>query len=39
MKRLFLLALMLLAISQGVFARESKQHQDEPTFPFTKEIR
>ncbi len=39
MKRLFLLGLMLLAISQAALATDAKQHQDEPTFPFTKEIR
>ena len=39
MKRLFIFGLMLLAMSQGVLATESKEHHDEPSHPLTKEIK
>ncbi len=39
MKRLFIFGLMLLAMSQAAFATESKAHHEEPTHPFTKEIK
>lgn len=39
MKRLFTVGLMLLAMTQGVLATESKEHHEEPTQGFTREIK
>ncbi len=39
MKRLAILAFMLLVVSQGVMAKESKGHREKSKSPFIREIK
>lgn len=39
MKRIFVFALLVMAISQGVMAKETNRHQERPTGPVIRDIR
>jgi hypothetical protein len=37
MKRLFIFSILVLSISQGVMAKETKRHQQDPAQPIIRE--
>lgn len=39
MKRLFVFAILVLAVTQGVFAKESERHQERPAPVTIRDIR